>query len=120
MIKVIVFNSPFNQRIGFEIYGHAGYAPHGEDIVCAAVSILGYTTLNSLSEVAEVSPLQMQVDIDDKIGYMKVLVDEKIIEDPTKGNVQTVLNTLIVGLKTIIESYPKYITIEYRGGGTRV
>ena len=30
------------------IEGHAGYGTHGNDIVCAAVSILGYTWLNEL------------------------------------------------------------------------
>jgi len=120
MIKACIFNGPFNQIIGFEISGHADYAPHGEDIICAAVSILGYTALNSLTEVAGVSLHQLQIDIDDKKGYMKVLVDKKVIEEPTNRDVQVVLNTLAIGLETIKESYPKYITIEYRGGGTRV
>ncbi|MFR6508676.1 MAG: ribosomal-processing cysteine protease Prp [Dorea sp.] len=30
------------------IEGHAGYGTYGNDIVCAAVSILGYTWINEL------------------------------------------------------------------------
>lgn len=30
------------------------------------------------------------------------------------------MRTFEVGIKSIIESYPKYITLEYRGGGTDV
>lgn len=32
----------------FEIKGHAGYGECGTDIVCAAISTLGYTLLNEL------------------------------------------------------------------------
>lgn len=120
MIKVNIFNSHINLRLGYEISGHAEYGPHGGDIVCAAVSILGYTTLNSILEVAGIDEDQMSVAIDDAKGYMKVLVDEKIIEDPGKRDVQIILNTLAIGMETIKEGYPKYITIEYRGGGTHV
>lgn len=120
MIKVNIFISPINLRLGYEISGHAEFGPHGGDIVCAAVSILGYTTLNSILEIAGVDKNQMSVVIDDAKGYMKVLVDDKIIEDPGKRDVQTILNTLAVGMETIKEGYPKYITIEYRGGGTHV
>ncbi len=34
-----------------ECRGHAGYAERGEDIVCAALSILVINTLNSLEEL---------------------------------------------------------------------
>ena len=33
--------------------GHAGYAEEGQDIVCAAVSALIITTVNSLEEFTE-------------------------------------------------------------------
>lgn len=119
MIKVIIFNNPIDLKIGYEISGHADYAPHGDDIVCAAVSILGYTALNSLLEVAGIDEKELSVEIDDE-GYMQVLIDEKIIEAPGKKDIQVILSTFAIGIETIIESYPKYITIEYRGGGTRV
>lgn len=34
-----------------EIHGHAGYAPNGQDIICAAVSAIAYTLLSSLQRV---------------------------------------------------------------------
>ena len=37
---------------GFECRGHAGYAPAGEDIVCAAVSVLTTTCVNAMETVA--------------------------------------------------------------------
>ncbi|MFQ8600843.1 MAG: ribosomal-processing cysteine protease Prp [Oscillospiraceae bacterium] len=37
---------------GFEISGHAGYAGHGRDIVCASVSSAVMLTANAVTEVA--------------------------------------------------------------------
>lgn len=36
------------KRLGFAIKGHANFDQHGYDIVCAAVSILSYTAVNTL------------------------------------------------------------------------
>ena len=33
---------------GFTVVGHTGYAPEGEDIVCAGVSALSQTAVNAL------------------------------------------------------------------------
>ncbi len=120
MIKAKFFNNHSNKKTGFEITGHAGYADHGEDIVCAAVSVLGYTALNALVEIAGLNKEDMQVEIRETEGFMKVLLQDEIIEGNSSRDIQIILETLDVGIKTVIESYPEYITIEYRGGGTRV
>lgn len=36
------------ERMRLDIEGHAGYAPAGQDIVCAAVSTLAYTLAQNL------------------------------------------------------------------------
>ena len=57
-----------------EVRGHAGYADKGEDIVCAAVSILAYTfiTLNDV-EVIEytVDTIVVEYDKDTDISFIK-------------------------------------------------
>ena len=47
MIKVQLVKTG-NTIEGFQISGHAGYAEHGHDIVCAAASFLAITVVNSL------------------------------------------------------------------------
>ncbi|MCI7181565.1 MAG: ribosomal-processing cysteine protease Prp [Schaedlerella sp.] len=42
MIEVIVHQD------GIKISGHAGYAPQGQDIVCAAVSAITQTLIKSI------------------------------------------------------------------------
>ena len=38
---------------GFECSGHAGFARSGEDIVCAAVSVLTINTINSIEKLTD-------------------------------------------------------------------
>jgi len=58
--------------LGFEISGHAGFANHGEDIVCAAVSVLSINTANALTELTS-NTVSIQMNED---GYLKVLAKE--------------------------------------------
>lgn len=48
MIKVDITRR--DELIKVTVTGHAGYAEHGADIVCSAVSILVYTMLESLEK----------------------------------------------------------------------
>ena len=51
MIQVTIFRDSTEDGdvyTGVELLGHAGFAQSGQDIVCAAVSALIITTVNSL------------------------------------------------------------------------
>ena len=48
MIKVTVYKTRRHDYVGFDVSGHAGYAEAGSDIVCAAVSALVITAINSI------------------------------------------------------------------------
>lgn len=103
---------------GFQISGHANYKPHGEDIVCSAVSILGYTTIRALIEVVKVPEDKIQYTQDDEKGFLKLEI--KNISNDKNKEAELIMKTFEVGIKAIIESYPKYITLEYSGGETHV
>ena len=89
---------------GFEAGGHAGYAPSGEDIVCAAVSALTQTALLGLGEVLKV-PVEWSVD--EEKGALSAFVRES-----TDGT-EVVLRTLEAGLKNIAGQYPDLVGIDY-------
>ena len=97
---------------GYEIKGHAGYRPHGEDIVCAAISILGYTALNSLIEVANIDESSLVYTIIDEEGYMKVNLKEDIGYAQSQST-QIIFQTLIIGLRLLNEEYKEYISIDF-------
>ena len=52
MINITIVKSN-NKIITIEATGHSGYAEHGQDIVCSAVSTLMETLANGLTEVVK-------------------------------------------------------------------
>ncbi len=114
MIKVKIFkNDGFIQR--YSMLGHAGFDVYGQDIVCAAISILGHTALRSLVDVCGLNENEISYKVDEDTGFLdvKILIN---FDDIRIKDTQVVFNTLIVGIKSLVESYPKYVTLEYRGG----
>lgn len=89
---------------GFTADGHAGYAPSGEDIVCAAVSVLTQTALLGLGEVLKV-PVEWKMD--EEAGTLSAFVRES-----TEGT-EVVLRTLEAGMKNIAGQYPDLVGIDY-------
>lgn len=52
MIKIIYVADPEGGKLTMRAEGHAGYAPAGQDIVCAAVSVLVQTLANKVDAAA--------------------------------------------------------------------
>ncbi len=52
MIKIIYKADPEGGKLTMRAEGHAGYAPAGQDIVCAAVSVLAQTLANKVEAAA--------------------------------------------------------------------
>lgn len=87
--------------------GHAGYSDNENDIVCAAVSILAYTSLNSLKEVAKISENDIIFNVNDDEGLLEVFTNK--INDES----EVIYKNFIVGINLLLEDYGKYITLKY-------
>ena len=87
------------------ITGHSGQAEAGRDIICAAVSILGCTCVNSLESVCGVVPLVEEND-DGVLGFR---LPETTPEENAKA--QILMGALKQGLSDLAESYPRNITL---------
>lgn len=109
MIKAIIYTKN-NGLVGFEISGHAGFANAGEDIVCAAVSILATTTVNSLEAQLNQPP---NYKVEEKTGYLKCCLPYDLTGDDY-NRAQVILKTLEIGLKSIEQEYKDYIKITQR------
>ena len=85
--------------------GHAGYADYGQDIVCAAVSVLVINTVNSLEAFTDD---QFEVREDD--GYVSFHFTTPVSE---KGKL--LMDSLILGLTEIEHSYNnRYLTVKVK------
>ncbi len=105
MINATIYQKE-NKICAFEISGHAGYAPAGEDIVCAAVTVLSFNTVNAIEAFTDV-PFQAKAD-EKKGGYLKVTFPLEGMEDK---QVQLLLETLKLGLSGIETEYNEYMIL---------
>lgn len=85
---------------GLTIQGHAGFAPHGQDIVCAAVSALVQTFCASVEELTA-DPIKADFSPGEAvIQYGNLSDSAKLLED-----------SLFVGLKMIADNYPDHVRV---------
>ena len=104
MTKVTIHKTG-EKIVGFIIDGHTGFANSGEDIVCASLSLLAYTTINSLNIVAKIDAEDINYQINEELGYLKVRTNN--INDKS----DVIYNSFIVGIQLLIEDYSDYITL---------
>ncbi len=87
---------------GFSVSGHAGAAPAGSDIVCAAVSSAVYLTANAITEVLKVkAKVQVQQD-----GFLSLSVPEEDQE-----SCHLFFQALWLHLSQLSQQYPKSLKV---------
>ncbi len=104
MIKVSIYKNTNNMITGFKVLGHANYAEHGSDVVCAAVSVLVINTINSIDKFTSDT---FDVQEDEDKGLIEFYMVDSVSNE---GNL--LLNSLALGLQGIEDEYEgKYIKI---------
>ena len=88
--------------------GHAGYGPGGNDVVCAACSVLTCTLMECAA----------QMDAD---GVLRSLVSERTgghavvkmqAEQSGAGRVYSMVDTIRTGFQLLAEQYPKHVNVK--------
>lgn len=105
MILISVYRGPNKAVEQFVIEGHAHAADPGKDIVCAAVSALGQTTVLSLYQIADIN-----IEYEIKKGYLECKLPKNLTEKELYS-ATLLINTMLLGLKNIQESYPQHIEV---------
>lgn len=86
---------------GFDVIGHAGYAPHGQDIVCAAVSALLQTFLMSVDKYTA--------------DEIKSVISSGNAVIRYKGNLskesRLLADSFFCGVKAIADTYPDNVRV---------
>ncbi len=97
MIKVSFYKNAEGKITGFRCLGHAGFADNGQDIVCAAVSVLVINTVNSIERfTSDIFDLMK----DEKKGEIDFRIISKLSDKSS-----LLLNSLFLGLQGIREDY---------------
>jgi uncharacterized protein YsxB (DUF464 family) len=104
MTTITVEHDPDGDVCTLKAHGHAGYADHGEDIVCAAISALMITAARAAEALGGT------VVADENAGAIEVsltpCMDAKAYEDASM-----ILAAIADGLIAIEENYAQYMNI---------
>ena len=86
--------------------GHAGYADHGQDIICSAVSTLLYTAASALEDICgydSESFFRISNEGTEDVN-LRITVPEQG-DDETKDRAQVIMRTCELGLIGIARDY---------------
>lgn len=82
------------------ITGHANYAPHGQDIVCAAISALVQTLIQSIEDLCT-----------DTISYHLQPGAVEIKYGNLTKDAQLLLDSFFIGVYMIANNYPNHVEV---------
>ncbi len=106
MVKVEFVRSS-GKIVSFKIKGHAmpREAQVKVDLICAAISAISQTTVIGIEEVLKV---KVKYEIED--GFLNLNLGDVALEDIDRC--QVLLETMMLGLKSIEITYGDYIKVE--------
>lgn len=82
------------------ITGHADLAPHGKDVVCAGVTTLMQTLIQSIADLTE-----------DKIEYRVSPGRVDIKYGNLSEKAKTLVDSFFIGICLIVDEFPEYVRI---------
>lgn len=104
MIKVKIFKNKIGKATGLHCAGHALYAEHGNDIVCAGVSAFVTNLVNSVEALTED---EFELELHEEGGDLKLMLNKS-----SSGKSLLLLESCILGIESIAAEYgDKYIQI---------
>lgn len=104
MIRATIERTNDGLIAGFAVQGHANFAASGQDIVCAGVSAVTVGIVNAAEAVLGVVLPSEVAD-----GWLRVEVPPHVRRDE---KVQLLLESMLVMLESIQESYGSYVQVK--------
>lgn len=108
MITVTIYRNKSGSIQSFVMEGHALFAEHGQDIVCAGASAVSFGTINAIHELTGVTP-EIEQGED---GFLQCTIPEELPES-VHEKIQTLLEGMVVSLQTIEEQYGDHMKLTY-------
>lgn len=109
MIKTTIYRTETGRVRSFTLEGHALFAGHGNDIVCAGASAVSFGAVNSIIALTGVQP-EIEQGED---GFLRCVFPDDLPEDVNE-KVQLLLEGMIVSLQTIERDYGNHIKITFK------
>lgn len=100
MIKVKISSNSIH------VVGHANYASHGQDIVCAGISTVVQSLIHSIETLT--SDI---IKYDMKPGKVHINFEKSLSEDA-----QLLVDSFFIAVEAIAENYPNHVKVLSRRG----
>ena len=107
MVRVTVFQER-GTPVGFELTGHADAGAYGEDVVCAGISAIAETALLGITDVLKLDAAWTREEGDLRCELSRETAGEELMK------AAIVFNTMIAGLTSLQQGYPKSLKFSYR------
>lgn len=98
------------KELRLSVTGHAGYAKKGEDIVCAAVSVLFYTLAQAIVNSTDLLEEPPVINMDDGNGTVSCRPKQAFL-----GTIQRTYWTVLTGIELLTGEYKEYINFSVEG-----
>ena len=108
MITITVDKDQLGRIHSFEMTGHADFAEHGKDLVCAGASAVSFGAVNAIISLTGKTPKIRQ---EKDGGYLSVTLPESPEND---HDIQLIVQAMIVSLQTIENDYGQHIKIKFK------
>lgn len=105
MIKITI-NKKDSNIVSFSVKGHAEFAEHGKDIVCAGVSTVVIGTVNAIERICGVRA-DHHTTMND--GFLQYYLPS--LSGDAYRNAQVLLLGMVVSLETVQSEYSKFVKI---------
>ncbi|MFX3624555.1 MAG: ribosomal-processing cysteine protease Prp [Ectobacillus sp.] len=106
MIKVTIHRTKQNSIQSFKMTGHAFYAEHGQDIVCAGASAVAVGTVNAIDQLCGIKAEEHSVMESGLLEFVLPPLGEEAFQ-----KAQVLLEGMVVSLETIQMVYGDFIKI---------
>ena len=108
MITITVNKDKSGRIHSFEMTGHANFAEHGKDLVCAGASAVSFGAVNAIISLTGKTP---EIHQGSEGGYLKVSFPHSTEDD---HDTQLIVKAMIVSLQTIEKDYGQHIKIIFK------
>ena len=91
------------EKLSLRLEGHAGYAEHSKDIVCASASILAYT----LASIVEIHGFDVNINLESG----NTNIECRCTDHPMMDVIRDAFNFAYVGYALLQRNYPQYVRL---------
>ena len=107
----VTFHAYPDGRMGMRVRGHAGFGQKGQDIVCAAVSILTLTAARETERMYENGFLRCLPETVLREGFASVTVCPR---PRFRRQVRIAFGVVHTGMRLLAQSYPRHVRLKGR------